>query len=102
MRRFGIKFLNGLIRLITGVKVTDATSGFRAVSKNMIELFAGEYPTDYPEPEAIVMARMNDARIMEVPVVMRERFGGTSSIRPLNSIYYMLKVSISIVLRRLQ
>lgn len=102
MRRFGIKFLNGLIRLVCGVKVTDATSGFRAVSRRLIVLYGGEYPTDYPEPEAIVMAKMNKMRIREIPVVMRDRSGGQSSIRLLNSIYYMIKVSIAIVLRRLQ
>ena len=102
MRRFGIKFLNGLIRLVCGVKVTDATSGFRAVSRRLIVLYGGEYPTDYPEPEAIVMAKMNKMKIMEIPVVMRDRLGGQSSIKFFNSVYYMIKVSIAIVLRRLQ
>ena len=102
MRRFGIKLLNGLIHLVCGVKVTDATSGFRAVSRRLIVIYSGEYPTDYPEPEAIVMAKMNGMRIREIPVVMRDRTGGRSSIRLINSIYYMIKVSIAIVLRRIQ
>jgi len=101
LRRFGIGFLNGLIRLLTGVKVTDATSGFRAVSARLIALYAEEYPIDYPEPEAIVMARMHGARVEEIPVIMRERSGGQSSIRPLHTIYYMTKVSLAILLRRL-
>ena len=102
LRRFGIKFLNGLIRLVCGVKVTDATSGFRAVSRRLIVIYGGEYPTDYPEPEAIVMAKMHKMKIKEIPVVMRDRSGGQSSIKFLNSVYYMIKVSIAIMLRRLQ
>ncbi len=101
IRRLGIRILNGLIRLVCGAKVTDATSGYRAVSKHLINLYAGEYPTDYPEPEAIVMAKVNKARIREIPVVMHERAGGTSSIRLFNSIYYMIKVSLAIILRRI-
>lgn len=101
LRRFGIGFLNGLIRILAGVKVTDATSGFRAVSRRLIGLYAEEYPIDYPEPEAIVMASVHGARIREIPVVMRERSGGQSSIRPLHTVYYMIKVSLSILLRRL-
>lgn len=102
MRRFGIRFLNGLIRLMCGVKVTDATSGFRAVNSKLIRLFAEDYPTDYPEPEAIVMAKMNNMKIMEIPVVMRDRSGGVSSIRFFDSVYYMIKVSLAIFLRRLK
>ncbi len=102
MRRFGIRFLNGLIRLMCGVKVTDATSGFRAVDSKLIRLFAEDYPTDYPEPEAIVMAKMNNMKIMEIPVVMRDRSGGVSSIRFFDSVYYMIKVSLAIFLRRLK
>lgn len=102
MRRFGIRFLNGLIHLMCGVKVTDATSGFRAVNSKLIRLFAEDYPTDYPEPEAIVMAKMNNMKIMEIPVVMRDRSGGVSSIRFFDSVYYMIKVSLAIFLRRLK
>lgn len=102
MRRFGIRFLNGLIRLMCDVKVTDATSGFRAVDSKLIRLFAEDYPTDYPEPEAIVMAKMNNMKIMEIPVVMRDRSGGVSSIRFFDSVYYMIKVSLAIFLRRLK
>lgn len=102
MRRFGIRFLNGLIHLMCGVKVTDATSGFRAVNSKLIRMFAEDYPTDYPEPEAIVMAKMNNMKIMEIPVVMRDRSGGVSSIRFFDSVYYMIKVSLAIFLRRLK
>lgn len=101
MRRFGIKFLSTLIKLICGAEVRDVTSGFRAVNRKFIEIFSREYADDYPEPEAIVSARLRGGRILEVPVVMREREGGVSSISPMKSVYYMIKVSLAIILYRL-
>lgn len=100
-RRFGINFLSKLIQLCCGVKVKDVTSGFRAVNRKYIEFYASDYPSDYPEPEAIVSASLNGARIQEIPVVMHERQNGVSSINLKKSIYYMVKVSIAIVICRL-
>ena len=100
IRRMGIRFLSTLIKLCTGEIVYDVTSGFRAVSKEMIALYADDYPYDYPEPEAIVMASMEGMRIQEIPVIMVERQAGTSSISPAKSIYYMMKVSIAVILCR--
>ena len=101
MRRLGINFLSALIRICCGTKVLDVTSGFRAVNRKYIEDYAGEYPVDYPEPEAIVKSSLAGARIMEVPVIMKERESGTSSISPWKSIYYMIKVSLAIIVCRL-
>ncbi len=101
MRRLGINFLSLLIRILTGVKVLDVTSGFRACGKEMTAFFADHYAQDYPEPEAIVMALMHGFRVGEAPVVMEERQGGVSSINPLRSIYYMVKVSVALVIVRL-
>lgn len=101
IRRVGIKFLSLLIRLTTGKKLMDVTSGFRAVNKRFINIYANDYPTDYPEPEAIVTAIMNRGRIMEVPVRMREREGGSSSITVGKSMYYMIKVTLAILVCRL-
>lgn len=101
IRRVGIKFLSFLIRLTTGKKLMDVTSGFRAVNKRFINIYANDYPTDYPEPEAIVTAIMNRGRIMEVPVQMREREGGSSSITFGRSMYYMIKVTLAILVCRL-
>lgn len=101
MRRAGIRFLSWLIWVCTGKKVYDVTSGFRAVSGEYLKQFAEEYPVDYPEPESIVAAAMAGARICEVPVIMREREGGVSSISAWKSVYYMVKVSIAIVLCRM-
>lgn len=100
LRRAGIGFLSRLIDLICGVKVLDVTSGMRAVNRRFIEAYAQEYAQDYPEPEAIVAASRKGARIVEVPVEMRERQGGSSSINPLRSIYYMIKVSLALILAR--
>ena len=90
-----------LIRLLTGQKVTDVTSGFRAVNRDVIELFASEYAQDYPEPEALVVSAVNGFNTIEVPVKMQERLGGTSSINGFKSVYYMIKVSLSIIVSKL-
>lgn len=101
LRRFGIGFLSLLIKMTCGLRVYDVTSGFRAVNKQYIRYFASEYAQDYPEPEAIVTSKLQGARIQEVPVIMSERMGGTSSISGLKSVYYMIKVSISVLITRL-
>ena len=100
-RRIGIRILSMLIRLMCGAKVKDVTSGFRAVNKRFIELFAENYPDDYPEPEVIVTAKLYGAVIKELPVVMRERTTGKSSINLKRSIYYMIKVSLAIIICRI-
>ena len=100
-RRMGIKVLSFLIWLTTGKKIMDVTSGYRAVNKRFIDIYVNDYPTDYPEPEAIVTAIMNRGRIMEVPVQMRAREGGNSSITFKKSVYYMIKVTLAILVCRL-
>lgn len=100
-RRAGIKILSGLIHILCLQKVYDVTSGFRAVNRSLIEIYAEDYPDDYPEPKAIVDAIMRRCRIREIPVVMQERIGGTSSINLKRSVYYMIKVSLDIIVCRL-
>jgi len=102
VRRIGINFFARLISFLTGYKITDPTSGFRAYNKKMINVFAQYYPHDFPEPEAIVVAGRYRARIKEVPVVMRKRFSGQSSIRYFKTLYYMIKVTIAILLGRVK
>jgi glycosyltransferase involved in cell wall biosynthesis len=101
-RRIGIGFFVRLIGLLTGCHIYDPTSGFRCYNKKMIRLFSRHYPHDFPEPEAIVLARKFGARILELPVVMRKRQGGASSIRYFKSLYYMLKVTFAILLDMLK
>lgn len=100
-RRIGINTLSKLIFLCCGVSVKDVTSGYRAVNRKFISIYAKDYAQDYPEPEAIVTAAMHHGIIKETPVMMRERYSGKSSISPIKSVYYMLKVSIAIILSRL-
>lgn len=97
-RRLGIQFFSTLLRLLTGLPITDPTSGYRAVNRKLIGCFAEYYPVDFPEPEAIMIARRSGARIGEVPVSMRERLGGISSIRYWKTVYYMLKVTMAILI----
>jgi len=98
MRRLGSKIICALIKITTKTKVTDPTSGFRAVNKDIIEVFANEYPSDYPEPESIVNITNLGYKIMDVPVSMNEREGGKSSINVWKSAHYMIKVSLAIII----
>jgi glycosyltransferase involved in cell wall biosynthesis len=95
-RRIGIRILAGVVSRIVGQRVTDTTSGFQALNREGIALFARDYPHDYPEVEATVMVFRHRLRLQEVPVAMRERGGGRSSITTLRSIYYMVKVLLAI------
>ena len=101
-RRMGIGFFVSLIGVLTGKYIYDPTSGFRAYNKKMIKLFAHHYPHDFPEPEAIVVAQRFNAVIKELPVVMRKRQGGKSSIKYFKSLYYMMKVTVAIILDMLK
>lgn len=97
LRRIGIVYLSNLISIIIGHKITDPTSGYRAGNKNIIRLFAAQYPVDYPEPESLITLSKNAFVITERQVNMFERTGGTSSISLHNSIYYMFKVTIAVI-----
>ncbi len=101
LRRLGIAILGGVIKLCCGVTVTDATSGFRAANREAAKFFSENYANDYPEPEAIVSSALNGFEIKEIPVIMRERAGGTSSINVKRSFYYMIKVSIALLICRI-
>ena len=96
VRRIGIRIFASVVSAVVRQRVTDTTSGFRAVNRKGIALFAADYPHDYPEVEATVMCVKHKLRLTEVPVEMRERSGGQSSITALRSIYYMTKVLLAI------
>lgn len=100
-RRVGIGLLSFLINLTSGIKIKDVTSGYRAVNRSLIKAFAVNYAQDFPEPEAIVYAQLSGYRIKEIPVIMKERQSGTSSIGFVKAIYYMIKVSIAILISRM-
>ena len=94
-RRLGINILSGLIWMVTGKR------GYRAVNRKFIEIYSKDFPMDYSEPEAIVSAVMHRGRIKEIPVQMRAREGGVSSITFKKSIYYMIKVTLAILICRM-
>ena len=96
LRKLGIKFFSSLIWIFTGKRVTDPTSGFRAMDRKTLELFSEEYPPDYPEVEALISAYNKGLHFQEIPVTMRNRQGGASSIGILSALYYMVKVTLSI------
>ncbi len=96
LRRTGIIILSAFISCIVGQRVTDPTSGFRAINRRAIDLCAEDYPFDYPEPEAIVIFKRAGLSLREIPVAMNPRYGGQSSITPLRSAYYMVKVMMAI------
>jgi glycosyltransferase involved in cell wall biosynthesis len=102
VRRIGIRFFSILLRTMTSTPLTDPTSGFRATGKALIQQFAHYYPIDFPEPEAIKVANRLGARIGEVPVNMRKRLGGISSIRYFDTMYYMIKVTFAIFIDTLK
>lgn len=100
LRRFGINILSIIIKLKTKVKIYDVTSGFRAIDKSVIKLFSDYYPVEYPEPISTVLAIYSNYNILEIPVEMKERETGVSSISKLKSIYYMINVILSILLMK--
>ena len=100
MRRLGIKVISFCIRIRTGKKIYDTTSGFRAVNKKVLDSFAVHYPLEYPEPISSVDILLKDMKIKEVPVSMNERIAGKSSIGSWKNVYYMINVTLSILLRK--
>ncbi|MCD6066800.1 MAG: glycosyl transferase family 2 [Bacteroidetes bacterium] len=97
LRRSGINYFKRLNKMLTGLTVTDTTSGFRAIDRKTLEVVCKYYPDEYPEPEALILYALNGLYIKEIPVVMRERQGGVSSIGSYKSIYYMIKVTLAML-----
>lgn len=98
IRRLGIRYFSTLIYIFTGQRIKDPTSGFRACDRKAVQLFAVDYPRDYPEPESIVNASRQGLKVTEMPVVMNRRTGGKTSITSSRSVYYMIKVSLAIII----
>lgn len=97
LRRLGINHFKRLNKILVGIVIQDSTSGYRALNKKALEIVANYYPDEYPEPESIILFSLNNIRINEIPVVMRERLGGQSSIRAYKTIYYMFKVTLGLI-----
>jgi len=96
IRRVGIHLFAAVVSLLVRQRVSDTTSGFRAVNRKALRLFAADYPHDYPEVESIVLLSRHHLRMLEVPVQMRVRESGNSSITALRSAYYMIKVLLAL------
>jgi glycosyltransferase involved in cell wall biosynthesis len=101
-RRMGIRVFARLVSLLGGQRVTDTTSGFVALDRIGIELFAEEYPHDYPEVEATLVALRSGLRLTQVQVEMRERETGSSSITFVRSLYYIVKVLLALLVASLR
>jgi glycosyltransferase involved in cell wall biosynthesis len=97
LRRVGISYFHYLTYLFTGKNIFDITSGFRLFDKESLQIIASNYPDDYPEPESLIILSRAGLSFIEVPVIMRERQGGKSSIRNFSQLFYMLKVTIAMV-----
>jgi glycosyltransferase involved in cell wall biosynthesis len=97
LRRLGIRYFCWLNQTLTGQVVRDSTSGFRVFNRSALNLASQYYPDEYPEPEAIILFGLQNLSILEVPVQMRDRQGGVSSISAINSVYYMIKVTLGIL-----
>jgi glycosyltransferase involved in cell wall biosynthesis len=95
-RKLGIWVFSTVLSAILGIQVTDTTSGFRVANRRVIDFFARTYPEDYPEVESLVLLHRAGMTIAEVPVRMRDRTGGQSSITPIRSAYYMIKVLLAV------
>ncbi len=102
LRRAGNAFLSRVVSALCGQRITDPTSGFRAFNRRCAAFFAGVHPHDYPEPESLLMAHRQGFRIREVPVRMRPRTTGRSSLTPGRSAYYMMKTSLALTLELLR
>ena len=97
-RRVGIKIISFFIKQATGKKIYDTTSGFRAVNKEIIKDFSISYPLEYPEPLTTAEILKKKYRVKEIPVEMKERTGGVSSIRAWKNAYYMINVTLSLII----
>jgi glycosyltransferase involved in cell wall biosynthesis len=95
LRRSGIRYLQILNKILTGKNVYDTTSGFRLLDNKALELFAHDYPDEYPEPDSLIRCSLKGILIEEVAVIMRERQGGVSSIQYFSQLYYIIKVSLA-------
>lgn len=98
LRRLGSWWLRALLRVVTRLRISDPTSGYRLYGPRALRLFDETYPYDFPEPESLAVARAAGLSVAEVSVQMRERQGGTSSITGFSTIYYMFKVTIAVAL----
>lgn len=98
LRRVGINFFSALFKFMYNIKILDTTSGFRMVNSKIISMFCDYYPKDYPEPETTAICLRNGYKVKEISVIMKAREYGVSSINFIKSVYYMIKVTLAILI----
>jgi glycosyltransferase involved in cell wall biosynthesis len=96
-RRIGISFFGWAVSLLIGKRATDTTSGFCGMNRRAIDVLATYLPQDYPDVESRVIVHKAGLRQIELPVRMRARVTGISSINAWKSIYYAFKVSLAMI-----
>lgn len=101
-RRVGIKIISSFMRLLTHRRITDTTSGFRACNRRLIEVFARDYPSEYPEPVTTTFCLLQNYRVAEVPAVMNPRTAGSSSIHTWKDAYYMINIFITLLVVKIR
>lgn len=101
-RRIGIKFISNYMKLLTHFRITDTTSGFRACNRRLIEVFAHNYPNEYPEPVTTTFCLLHGDRVCEVPTVMNARTAGKSSIHTWKNCYYMINVFLALLMVKIR
>lgn len=99
-RMLGINITSNIIKMFTGKKIFDTTSGYRAIDSSIIKIFSESYPYDYPEPITTMQIILKGKEVKEIPVEMEQRTTGVSSISPLKSVSYMFKVTLSLILNK--
>jgi glycosyltransferase involved in cell wall biosynthesis len=97
LRNIGIRFFSFVTSIIIRERITDVTSGFRAYGKRCIKYLSEFYPTDFPDAEAVIDFKQQGFRIKEIPIVIKRRGTGKSSINMLKSLYYPFRNAISIL-----
>jgi hypothetical protein len=102
MRKAGVRFFRAVLRPILGRPVRDPTSGFVGVNRAALEVFSKSFPLEYPEIEALVVLQRRAFQFVEVPVRMRTRLGGRSSITAVKSVYYILHVLLGVLVNILK
>lgn len=102
IRRMGINFFASLMKILFGQRISDSTSGMRMCNRKVMKNFIDDYPRDYPEPESVVAVLRRKMKVEEIPVIMKERTGGVSSISMKKSVYYMIKVTLAILIERIR
>ncbi len=102
IRRLGARWFSYLLRMVCGLRITDPTSGLWVANRRAASVLAEQYSADYPEVDSLVRLQRSGCVIAECPVEMRPRLTGSSSISLLNGLYYMCKVTIALLVGRVQ